>query len=111
MENKPVSVIIPVYNGADFIAETLDSVMAQTYSNIEIIVIDDGSEDGTKEVVRDYVNRVEEGGLYQGKKRSLKLIDNTKKKGAAGARNTGIDEARGDYITFIDGDDKWLPEK
>lgn len=102
-DNKTVSVIIPVYNGAAYITETMDSVMTQTCRDTEMIIVDDGSVDETKELVSDYVN--------QHKDRSIKLLDNAGAKGAAGARNTGIEEAKGDFITFIDADDKWLPEK
>lgn len=99
-----VSVIIPVFNSAAFIRETLDAVTAQTYENTEIIVVDDGSEDETKGIVSDYVNQ-------NGGRAAIRLISNAKKKGAAGARNTGIDAAKGRYIAFIDADDKWLPDK
>ena len=97
-----VSVIIPVYNSAAFISETLDSIAAQTLKDTEIIVVDDGSDDDTCRIVLDYVNQT---------KLNCKVIKNSKKKGAAGARNTGIDAANGDHIAFIDADDKWLPEK
>ncbi|MBQ7583470.1 MAG: glycosyltransferase family 2 protein [Lachnospiraceae bacterium] len=99
-----VSVIIPVFNSAAFIREALDAVTAQTYENTEIIVVDDGSEDETKGIVSDYVNQ-------NGGRTAIRLISNAKKKGAAGARNTGIDAAKGRYIAFIDADDKWLPDK
>ena len=92
-----VSGIIPVYNSGAFIEETLDSVAGQTYKDIEIIVVDDGSTDGTKEIVSDYAGKA---GIR------LKLLANAKRKGAAGARNTAIDEASGDFIAFIDADDK-----
>ena len=109
-QQKLVSVIIPVYNSRDFIIETLESVTAQTYRRIEVIVVDDGSSDDTGRVVLDYVNRLN-GSTGSYDNITIKLLDNKKKKGAAGARNTGIDEAGGDYITFIDADDKWLPDK
>ncbi len=109
-QQKLVSVIIPVYNSRDFIIETLESVTAQTYGRIEVIVVDDGSSDDTGRVVLDYVNRLN-GSTGSYDNITIKLLDNKKKKGAAGARNTGIDEAGGDYITFIDADDKWLPDK
>lgn len=97
-----VSVIIPVFNSAAYISETLDSIAAQTHKDTEIIVVDDGSKDDTVGIVQDYVNHT---GI------NCRIIENSKKKGAAGARNTGIDAASGDHIAFIDADDKWLPEK
>lgn len=126
-----VSVIIPVYNCGTFISETLDSIVSQKNPgnrfDMEIIVVDDGSTDGTVETVRGYVNQtnlnhrkaVAKGEYEQGrfdyvnhiKPINVKLIPNENRKGAAGARNTGIDAASGRYITFIDADDKWLPDK
>lgn len=98
-----ISVIIPVYNSVAFIKDTLDSIADQTVKmDIEVIVVDDGSADGTRETVTEYSKRAEF---------SVRLLDNTNKKSAAGARNTGIDAATGDYIAFIDADDKWLPDK
>ena len=97
-----VSVIIPVYNSGAFIRETLDSVMGQTYKDIEIIVVDDGSADDTVSIISSYVN-------YNGV--NIKLLPNSYRKGAAGARNTGLDAAEGEFIAFIDADDKWLQDK
>ena len=97
-----VSVIIPVYNSGAFIRETLDSVIGQTYKNMEIIVVDDSSSDDTVSIASSYVNR---DGI------NVKVMTNTYRKGAAGARNTGIDTAEGGFIAFIDADDKWLPDK
>ncbi|MCR5746167.1 MAG: glycosyltransferase family 2 protein [Lachnospiraceae bacterium] len=123
-----ISVIIPVYNCARYISETLDSVIAQRSINdnwkLEIIVVDDGSTDETLDSIRDYVNRKnlsasftvseEEKHIVNYVNRepiTIKLIQNRLKKGAAGARNTGIKEASGRYIAFIDADDKWRPGK
>lgn len=94
-----VSVIIPNYKAAQHIAETLDAVFAQTYSNYEVIVINDGSPDteALKEVLVPYLEKII-------------FIDYTKNRGAACARNSGIREARGDLIAFVDADDVWLPE-
>jgi len=92
-----VSVVIPAYNAAPWIAETLDSVLAQTFLDFEVIVVDDGSSDKTPEVVAGYGSRV----------RYLRKENG----GAASARNVGIRAARGSYIAFVDADDLWLPEK
>ncbi len=125
-----ISVIIPVYNSAAYIGETLDSVIAQRGycdgEKMEIILVDDGSSDDTVEVIRNYVNHInskskeirekevrgDRGDSYVNYKPvSIRIIPNADKKGAAGARNTGIDEAKGEYIAFIDADDKWLGDK
>lgn len=98
-ENDPrVSVIIPAYNVAGYIAETLDSALAQTYKNYEIIVINDGSPDTEKleKALEKYLDKI----IY------LKQ-ENT---GAALARNYGIENSGGELIAFLDADDIWLPE-
>jgi glycosyltransferase involved in cell wall biosynthesis len=95
--DKKVSVIIPVYNSEDYIAEAIESVTAQTYKNIEIIVVNDGSTDNTEAVLKPYMEKIKY--FYQ------------ENKGVAAARNTGIRLALGEYIAFLDSDDIWLPEK
>lgn len=92
-----VSIIIPVYNGEVFIARALDSALAQTLKAFEVIVVDDGSSDGTRAIVEQYGQRVKY--LYQSNK------------GPAAARNLGMKNARGEYIAFLDADDIWLPKK
>lgn len=95
---KPlVSVVIPTYNRDKYINETIESVLAQTYPNIEIIVIDDGSTDNTKEVVAQYVPKIQ----YVWQKNS--------ERGAS--RNHGLRLAKGEFISFLDSDDLWLPDK
>ena len=89
-----VSVIIPTFNRADIIRETLDSVLAQTYSNFEAIVIDDGSADRTRAVVSAY--------------RDPRIKYSYKENGGlSSARNAGLDLARGEFIAFLDSDDVW----
>ncbi len=99
MEKSLVSIIIPTYNAAAYITDAIDSVLAQTYVNKEIIVVDDGSIDNTREVLSRY--------LITGK---IKYIFQ-ENKGLSGARNTGIKESRGKYIALLDADDFFLPEK
>jgi teichuronic acid biosynthesis glycosyltransferase TuaG len=102
MDKKPsVSVITPAYNAARFIRETIKSVQAQTFTDWEMIVIDDCSTDDTKDVV-------EEEAI---KDPRIRLIRMDKNSGQARARNRGIREARGKYMAFLDSDDLWLPEK
>lgn len=107
--SKPlVSVIIPAYNASAFIRDTLDSVISQTYASIEIIVVDDGSQDETAEIVQSYCNSLQQ---RAGANRvSLTLIRQFNA-GVAAARNRAIAAARGEYIAPIDADDVWVPQK
>lgn len=93
-----VSVIIPVYNSEVSVAETLRSVLAQTYKDFEIIIVDDGCTDKSIEI-------------YQQFDDTRMQIVHQRNRGLAGARNTGIRHAQGEYLAFIDSDDLWLPEK
>lgn len=95
-----ISVIVPAYNIKDYIGKALDSILAQTYSDIEIIVVDDGSTDGTEEIVDDYAAR------YPSKICSLHIINS----GVTTARLTGIEQASGEWIGFVDGDDEIHPD-
>lgn len=95
-----VSVIVPAYNAQSFIASALDSVCRQTYRNIEVLVVDDGSEDGTAEIVRAVATRDDRIRLFL-----------QEHKGVAAARNRAIRESRGDYIAPLDADDIWYPLK
>jgi glycosyltransferase involved in cell wall biosynthesis len=92
-----VSVIIPTFNRWSYLQMTIDSVLAQTYPHIEIIVVDDGSTDQTAEGLQSYSSRI-------------RVIRQTNQGGTA-ARNTGINAATGDYLTFLDHDDLMLPTK
>ena len=92
-----ISVVIPAYNAGRFIRRTIDSVLAQTYTDYEIIVVDDGSTDNTAEIVKSYGSKVRY--IYQ------------QNAGDGAARNTGIYAAKGEWIAFLDHDDEWLPEK
>jgi len=99
-EDPLVSVIIPCYNGEEFIREAIESVISQTYQKWELIVIDDGSTDNSKEIVDKYRTG-----------QRIKCIQHDTNKGIAKASNTGIKLARGDYLAFLDQDDVWLPNK
>ncbi len=93
-----VTVVIPAYNRADLICETVDSVLAQTYQDFEIVIVDDGSTDDTTAVLAPYL------------KHNVRVIyqDN---QGEGSARNSGILAAKGEYIAFVDSDDLWMPTK
>ena len=93
-----VSVVIPVYNAEKYVAETIQSVLDQTYQDFEILIIDDGSPDQSVEVCRQFTDP------------RIKIIHQLNR-GLAGARNTGIHHAQGRYLAFLDADDLWKPEK
>lgn len=94
-----VSIIIPAYNAESFIGETLDSVLSQTYRNLEVIVVDDGSSDRTVEVIQRYAARDPR----------IVLVQQTNG-GVAAARNRGIRQAKGEFVAPVDADDIWVPE-
>lgn len=101
MNNELVSVIIPSYNSTKFIQQAIESVINQTYSNWEMIVVDDCSKDNSVKIIEE----------YQEKDNRIKLIEFKVNQGPARARNRAIKEARGRYIAFLDSDDIWLPNK
>jgi len=98
--NQPlVSVIIPAYNAENFIPKTLESVLSQTYQNIEVLVVDDGSTDTTAEIVKSFVQKDSRVSLLQ-----------QSNAGVAAARNLAIEKSKGEYIAPIDADDIWYPQ-
>lgn len=98
-QNQMVSVVIPTYNRAATIRTSIQSILDQTWQNFEIIVVDDGSTDNTRQIIDEYEdNRI----------RYICLEQNS---GASHARNIGIGLAVSDFIAFLDSDDEWLPEK
>lgn len=97
---KPIiSVIIPAYNTAKYVRAALDSVLNQTYTNLQVIVIDDASTDGTAEILDSYTDS------------RLEIIHFQENRGVCAARNEGLKRANGDYIAFHDSDDVWALEK
>jgi perosamine synthetase len=92
-----VSVVIPAYNAARRLGEAVESVLAQTYTDYEVIVVNDGSKDDTEHVARRFGDRV--------------VYVHQENQGAGAARNTGIKKSRGEYIAFLDADDLWFPDK
>ncbi len=102
-ENPLVSIIIPTFNRAHLIAETLDSILAQTYQNWECIVVDDGSTDDTKAIVAAHSKKDTRFQYF--------LRPTNKPKGANACRNYGFEQSRGEYIQWFDSDDFMHPEK
>ena len=92
-----ISIVIPNYNGVLFVTEALESVLNQDYMNKEVIIVDDGSTDGSKELLRTYVDQI-------------RLIE-TKNFGASAARNAGLLASKGELIAFLDSDDIWMTNK
>jgi len=92
-----VSIIIPVYNDESYVADAIESALAQTYSDVEVIVVDDGSTDSTSDILRRYEGKI--------------VVVTQENQGAGGSRNTGIRASRGEYLSFLDSDDLFMPEK
>ena len=97
MTKSLVSIIIPTHNCGKYIKESIESVLNQTYRNFELIIVDDGSTDNTSDVLRSYENKIKY--IYQ------------KNQGTCKARNVGLNTAKGEYIAFLDADDRWNPFK
>ncbi len=98
-KKKPlVSVIIPTFNRSSMVVEAVESVLAQSYAELEVIVVDDGSTDDTRERLRSYGQR-------------LILVVNEKNRGVSAARNRGIRQSRGEFVALLDSDDLWRPGK
>jgi glycosyltransferase involved in cell wall biosynthesis len=102
--NFQISVIIPTYNRADLVVRALESVLAQTYPAYEVIIVDDGSTDGTADALRPYVERGRKEGL------AVRYIYQENQRQSA-ARNRGLEETKGGWVAFLDSDDVWHPEK
>ncbi len=94
-----ISIIMPLFNAEKYLCEAIEAVIRQTYTEFELICIDDASDDSTSQIVRNYQ-----------KDRRIKLVCNEKRMGAAYSRNRGINIAKGDYVSFLDGDDVFCPQ-
>lgn len=98
MSEKPlISVVVPVYNVAKYLKKSIESIVNQTYTNLEIILVDDGSKDESGEICEDY-----------SLKDSRIIVIHKPNGGLSDARNAGIKQAKGEYITFVDSDDTIL---
>ena len=102
MTAPKISVIVPIYNQAPFIRETLDSVLGQEYPNLELVLSDDGSTDGTSEILREYA---------AGQPERVKVVASEENTGIAGAFNRALEAHTGEYIAWLGGDDVMLPGK
>lgn len=100
-----ISIVIPLYNKEKAIVGTLDSVLAQTYTDYEVVIVNDGSTDHSRKVVEEYI-QLSIINSRNGDKSSIRLI-NQSNGGVCSARNRGIQEAKGEYIAFLDADDLW----
>lgn len=103
MNETLVSIIIPVYNAEKYIAETMDCVRRQTYTDWELLLVENGSGDNGVAVIENYIKETGDG--------RIRLIRLPSNEGAARARNRGLAEAKGRYITYLDADDLWVPGK
>lgn len=99
--NETVSIIMPCYNGGKYISESINSVLAQNYTDFELLVIDDYSDDESSSIIN----------IFCTEDTRVKYIVNNGERGAANARNLGIFNSRGRYIAFLDCDDVWIPDK
>src|SRR5205085_370518 len=97
IRNPLVTVVIPVFNGEKYLEQTLQTVFAQSFQDFEIVVVDDGSTDGTSDILRKYSDRL--------------VCVTGNHRGPAASRNQGLEVARGSLIAFLDADDLWLPHK
>ena len=100
-ERRLVSVIMPAYNSAAFISESIQSVISQTYKDWELLIIDDVSTDNTGQIIQQFAK----------KDNRIQYFENEKNLGTQHTRNKGIKAAQGDFIAFLDADDQWKPEK
>lgn len=99
-DNPLISIVVPVYNASKYIGKTIESVLAQTYKEWELLLVNDCSTDNSVEVISAYLSD-----------KRIKLITQDKNMGAAKARNRGIDEANGQVLAYIDADDLWHEDK
>ncbi len=101
MENRLISVIVPIYNCEKYLEKCINSILSQTYDNIELLLIDDGSIDGSSKICKELINKNKDKKI---------MYYHQKNNGQAAARNFGIKQSTGDYIAFVDADDWIAPQ-
>ena len=101
LPNKFFTVIIPCFNGQKFIAQAINSVLKQTFSDFELIIVNDGSTDGTLKAIEHFAKQ----------DKRIRVVSNKKNRGLSFSRNKGLDLARGRFVAFLDSDDWWPEEK
>jgi len=101
MNNPRITVLMPVYNGEIYLAEAIESILDQTFKNFEFLIVNDGSTDNSVSIIEDFAKKDER----------IRLINNKKNKGIVGALNTGLEDAKGEYIARMDSDDISVPER
>ena len=109
MRQAMISIIIPVHNAEKFIKDTIDCVLAQSYEDWELLLIEDGSTDRTMDIMAAYLKEIKDGRIRL-KRREIRTAEE-KAFGAARARNLGLSLAAGRYIAYLDADDHWRPDK
>lgn len=102
-KGEKISIVVPVYQAADYIAQTIAMVQNQTYTDWELILVEDCSKDGSAAVIEKELRKYDDSRIC--------LIRQKENGGAARARNTGVDAAQGRYLAYLDADDVWLPDK
>ena len=103
MEQDMISIVVPVYRAEKYIEETMDCVRAQTYTDWELLLIEDCGPDQSRQRIEEYIQRTGDG--------RIRLLTHPTNLGAARARNLGVNEARGRYLAYLDADDLWAPDK
>ena len=101
--NKTVSIVVPVYHAQNYIRNTMDCVLAQSYKDWEMFLVVDDPQDATINVIEQYIEEMQEKRIH--------VLVQEENKGAALARNRGVQEAKGRYITYLDADDLWKMNK
>ena len=94
------SIIVPLYNKADYVRKALESILTQSYTNYEVVIIDDESTDNSLSIVNDFVKTVESGKWK---------VESQPNSGVAAARNNGVAKSKGEFVCFLDADDWWEP--
>ena len=103
MEQDMISIVVPVYRAEKYIEETMDCVRAQTYTDWELLLVEDCGPDQSRQRIEEYIQRTGDG--------RIRLLTHPTNLGAARARNLGVNEARGRYLAYLDADDLWVPDK